>query len=339
MPASAYISLQVRISSSSMDSNSSSSSESVDRISSLPDGLLLHILSFLDMRLAVLTGTLSSRWRGLWAYTQSLDFDVSNYYEINSYSSPDYSGDFLKFVDQSLVRHLGSKIHKFRLRFHFGNVYGPFIEKWLLFAIRRGVKQLYLDFPSLWDPAYKLPDWLFRCESLISLSVNGNDVVVPNSVCFSSLLSLTVISVYLNPDSIPILLNGCPLLEDLVLESCVFYGNLLRISFSPASGGLPLKRLTLAYNSNAEFEAISIEIEAPKLEILNLSWFNMYNNSLKNMFSLRQVHLKIPFASLPPGSLPILESWLKELHNVKVLKLCKVCIEVWLFFFYSLCTF
>ncbi|XXG90124.1 hypothetical protein AAC387_Pa12g1960 [Persea americana] len=48
-----------------------------------------------------------------------------------------------------------------------------------------------------------------------------------------------------------------------------------------------------------------------------------------NLSILTQVFLGIPFGSPPPGSLPILESWLKELHNVEVLKLCKVCIEVW----------
>ncbi|RWR96384.1 putative F-box protein [Cinnamomum micranthum f. kanehirae] len=281
--------------SSSSRSRRRSSEELVDRISSLSDDLLLHILSFLDRRRAVLTGILSRRWRGLWAHTQSLDFDEYRYYGIdhNDIIPFDDRNGFVKFVEQSLLLHLCPNIHKFRLHFDFRNMYDSFIEKWLLFAVRRGVKQLYLDLPSFWDRDYKLPEWLFKS------------------------------------DSIPALLDGCPLLEDLVLEECVFFGgSVLRISSSSASG-LPLKRLTLARNSIClTEEAVGLEIEAPKLQILNLSWFKMYNNSLKNMWSLREVYLEIPIEYPPPESHPILESWLKELHHVKVLKLCEVCIEV-----------
>eukprot|EP00268_Persea_americana_P067686 TRINITY_DN9345_c0_g1_i5.p2 TRINITY_DN9345_c0_g1~~TRINITY_DN9345_c0_g1_i5.p2 ORF type:complete len:101 (+),score=8.14 TRINITY_DN9345_c0_g1_i5:681-983(+) len=96
---------------------------------------------------------------------------------------------------------------------------------------------------------YALPSWLFRCESLISLYLKACDVVVPNSVCFSSLVSLVMSQVHLGNDSIPALLNGCPLLEDLVLERCDFADNLIRISSSSASG-LPLKRFTIEYCTN-----------------------------------------------------------------------------------------
>ncbi|KAJ8616421.1 hypothetical protein MRB53_035793 [Persea americana] len=113
---------------------------------------------------AVLTGILSSRWRGLRAHTQSLDFDESRHYGINEYTDirPFYlfhRDDFLNFVEHSLVLHLSCKIHKFRLCFGFRNEYNRYID---------------------------------GCESLISLYLKACDVVVPNSVCFSSLVSLVM---------------------------------------------------------------------------------------------------------------------------------------------------
>ena len=106
----------------------------------------------LDMCHAVLTGILSSRWRGLRAHTQSLDFDESRHYGINEYTDirPFYlfhRDDFLNFVEHSLVLHLSCKIHKFRLCFGFRNEYNRYIDGWVLFAVRREVKQLYLEFP------------------------------------------------------------------------------------------------------------------------------------------------------------------------------------------------
>lgn len=78
---------------------------------------------------------------------------------------------------------------------------------------------------------------LFKCESLISLSLNGHLVGIPKSVCLSSLLSLTIAYMRLEVGFIPALLDGCPLLEELDLQECELSTGRLRIS---SSSGLPL---------------------------------------------------------------------------------------------------
>ncbi|KAF8694437.1 hypothetical protein HU200_002481 [Digitaria exilis] len=49
-----------------------------DRISALPDELLLHVLYFLTMQEAVKTSVLSRRWQNLWASLMWLNFDAAN---------------------------------------------------------------------------------------------------------------------------------------------------------------------------------------------------------------------------------------------------------------------
>ena len=46
-----------------------------DGISWLPDEILISILSLLTMKEAIKTSVLSHRWKYLWSFTDTLDFD------------------------------------------------------------------------------------------------------------------------------------------------------------------------------------------------------------------------------------------------------------------------
>ncbi|AES87348.1 F-box/RNI/FBD-like domain protein [Medicago truncatula] len=50
------------------------SEEKDDRISSLPEDVLNHILSYLPTKTIVSTGRLSRRWQHLWKHLHVLDF-------------------------------------------------------------------------------------------------------------------------------------------------------------------------------------------------------------------------------------------------------------------------
>lgn len=53
----------------------------MDRISQLPDDVLVNILSFLGLEDTARTSILSKRWRGLWMFVVRLDFDASKVLE------------------------------------------------------------------------------------------------------------------------------------------------------------------------------------------------------------------------------------------------------------------
>jgi hypothetical protein len=64
-----------------------------DRISALPDELLLHVMYVLTLQEAVQTSLLSRRWKNLWASLMWLNFDAAKFSSMRTYR---------KFVDNAL---------------------------------------------------------------------------------------------------------------------------------------------------------------------------------------------------------------------------------------------
>ncbi|OVA14427.1 F-box domain [Macleaya cordata] len=77
-----------------METRNSPFSKHEDRISKLPDTLIHHILSFIDMKYAVQTSVLSRRWRHKWKSLGTLNFDDG------LFNSPIVGNSFVDFVDK-----------------------------------------------------------------------------------------------------------------------------------------------------------------------------------------------------------------------------------------------
>ncbi|KAJ8451850.1 hypothetical protein Cgig2_007333 [Carnegiea gigantea] len=155
-----------------------------DIISSLPDDILIHILTLLDLREAATTSVLSKRWRYVWANLSNLDFDGLSTLHGRGYSTR-YESDACKYVhrvNQVVSSSLAPRIHKFRIRFLLGASYGYNIRTWVNFAMRKNVKELELNFSSCLGVGPEDPFYIesFRCyarfpsaHSLVSLSLSG----------------------------------------------------------------------------------------------------------------------------------------------------------------------
>ncbi|XP_076951750.1 F-box protein At5g03100-like [Bidens hawaiensis] len=92
---------------------------------------------------AVVTSSLSPRWRYLWTYLQILNFDYKGPFErADTYVSEFKYGEHVNAVIQS---YNNPKVHFFRIHFFLTCFHDRVVDKWLRFALKRKVEILELD--------------------------------------------------------------------------------------------------------------------------------------------------------------------------------------------------
>ncbi|KAF7119399.1 hypothetical protein RHSIM_Rhsim13G0173400 [Rhododendron simsii] len=199
-----------------------------DRITALPESVLVHILSFLPVRDAIKTEALSKRWQFLWTYLPSLLFRLDDYLATNAEG-------FVAFVDQTLSVFSFSKLEKFGVDFFYEPRFAPNVNSWTRFAAGKGVEELYLEFDSDdldEDVRYELPQVLYTNSSFKRLGFSLCRVIPKGNVAWNSLKKLSIGYVKLSDGVIEKILAGSPVLE--VLELCN-YGGFSRLDLSNTS--------------------------------------------------------------------------------------------------------
>ncbi|XP_018514478.1 F-box protein At4g22280-like [Brassica rapa] len=129
----------------------------MDRISSLPDGVIIHILSFLPLEKSAQTSVLAKRWRILFAFSPNLDLLL--------YQNDMRRPRFLKFVERVLYVSGNSSIKKFSLSCRKGYR----TKLWLRDVLHRG-GLLDLDL-RLGIADAGLPCEIFTCKTLVELKL------------------------------------------------------------------------------------------------------------------------------------------------------------------------
>ncbi|XP_059297303.1 F-box/LRR-repeat protein At3g03360-like [Lycium ferocissimum] len=232
--------------------------ETLDRISQLPDPLLVQILSLLPTEDAVTSCILSKRWHYLWTAIHNFLFSNKNYNRVQN---------FISFVDHVLTHSTCSKIKKFQLDFEVREDWEDFdskISKWLSFAVENKVEDIVLySFDD--DLTYELPLSMYTCSSLVTLYLSHWVFDKGLNIAWNSLKSLTLRKTELEDDDIAILLSSCPALETVELSFCegcrrleITSSNLKRLKLTN-----PLQPLVEGYDS--------LEIIAPHLQHLDIS--------------------------------------------------------------------
>ncbi|KAK4268318.1 hypothetical protein QN277_024993 [Acacia crassicarpa] len=194
-----------------------------DRISHIPDELLLHILSSksLQTKDVVATSVLSKRWRSLWHSIPKLEFDDLRFGR--RYES------FLQFVAATLNLVDLKSVKMFVLKCgHFGEYYGKSCDKfdsWLNTVLKSKLEYLNLWFPIGFDFLIRvpLPSTIFKCSSIRILKLARVNVSDLSDVNLPSLKTLHLTNVeFPNPESLALLLSKCVRLEELLLLSLEF---------------------------------------------------------------------------------------------------------------------
>ncbi|KAJ0581616.1 putative F-box domain, leucine-rich repeat domain superfamily, F-box-like domain superfamily [Helianthus annuus] len=281
--------------------------EDEDRMSELPDSLLVEILSRLpSTKDAIRTTTLSKRWQHLWTAVTNLNFRHPD----GLFTSP----DFFSFVDKTLTQRPQSKLNKLTLVTRYGNWRKSRVHNWIRYAVNCNVEDLHLMLWEPWEPeprtGFPLDDFVFIGSCFTHLTLAGCAFNPTGAISWKNLRSLRIIYGNLDEDLIENILSGSPVLETLVLNGCYGYRRLNITSKSVKN---------LVFSSYLAADLINdpldvIEINAP------------------NILSLKIEDYRKPFGHFETTREEADEEMLKEfilnLRHVKDLKIRNSCSKV-----------
>ncbi|XP_057772080.1 F-box/LRR-repeat protein At3g26922-like isoform X2 [Salvia miltiorrhiza] len=224
--------------------------DSYDRLSELPDSLILSILSLLpSTRDVVRTTILSKRWKDLWTTVPCLVFRNEN----------------PEFICGVVAQWRGAKLLRFHLRCWDSLSTSSDVESWLLFAVEKQVEELTLY--TNYIPYYR-PQSLYSCSSITTLHLQYCSLEIEGSVQLNQLETLSILAPFPSwADGINKILLGAPRLENMSLSSVEIDGNFNITSRS-------LETLIIRY---AKIKGV-ITISAPNLLTLRIHVYT-YNGA------------------------------------------------------------
>jgi len=157
-----------------------------DRLSSLPDSLLYHILSFLPTYTTVFTvSLLSRRYLNLWKDLQVFNFDY-DHPNLDD-PEPEVLKTFSDVVNYVLICRKSRDILKIFLSFPYNSLYTRSINTWISAAIGSHLKELNLSpFLTSNNNVFRPPLALFtNCTNLVSLRYSSNILYIFSLVFLS----------------------------------------------------------------------------------------------------------------------------------------------------------
>ncbi|CAN0841160.1 Putative F-box/LRR-repeat protein At3g18150 [Linum grandiflorum] len=258
-----------------------------DRISALTQELLVDILSLLTYKEAARTSVLSKRWVDMWKYVPNLELDYGSM--VNK--SLGERKTYIQLVSKVLAQHKGPKVNSLRVCLQLAstsNSNGD-IERWVEFAISKGVERLELDFNSesaelefdrMYEefrgyPVHSRLKFFHQSRVLLGLF---------NVQCFRV---LRLRYVHLSDMILHHLVSRCHLLEKLVLERC---DGLVKVNATPldSSSVLPLKHLEIVRCPYVK----EIEIDAPNLVTFRYDGCKV-DLRMENVSKLKEIYLRV----------------------------------------------
>ncbi|KAH1042960.1 hypothetical protein GYH30_025009, partial [Glycine max] len=245
-----------------------------DKISELPDNILLHMMDFMDTREAVQTCVLSKRWNNLWKRLSTLLFNTSKFesvFKINKFlcrflSDRDDSISLLN-VDLDVGPPIELELYL------SGVLYRPPIELELLhrimeYAVSHNCQRFTINTGIGFK--FEVVTVIFFCPSLTNLRLScgtplGRTCKLPKSLQLPVLETLHLHSVFFTASD-----NGCAepfskcfLLNTLVLKRCVLDEHAEVICISNSN-------LSCLVLDNTLKGAGTIVLSTPKLRLLTI---------------------------------------------------------------------
>nr|XP_016453292.1 PREDICTED: FBD-associated F-box protein At5g38590-like isoform X2 [Nicotiana tabacum] len=189
-----------------------------DRISQLPDDILVHILSFLSVKEAADTSVLSKRWLPLWRFVPRLDFDATKQLDevaVDQKLQKRYMKKYVRWVNRTLRMCKAQRLDQFRVRFDLNALAQHEIDKWLEFAFARQVQRLELDL------------------------LEGGERIQASDYCYTFPAQLLGLNHYAG-EVLEFFLHNCPFVEEMVV-----HGSETLVNLEVVGPSLKLKHLEI----------------------------------------------------------------------------------------------
>ncbi|KEH19643.1 F-box/RNI/FBD-like domain protein [Medicago truncatula] len=302
-----------------------------DRLSDLPDHVLLHIIESMNIKQSVQTCVLSKRWKDLWKHLTNLKFH---------HSYPDNSDMFCKFVSQILSgRNHYIPLHSLDFEHEDCIDFEPkttLLEVMRYAASSHNMQQLtvYARIRKISD--LELPPSIFYSRSLTYLKLgfwqiygsNSGKTTIPKLLNLPSLktLHLRCLTFTTSDDGRAEPFSACNMLDTLVIICCYLQENaqVLCISNSNVS--------SLTVGSNYVYDEAhnyNVVLCTPKLTSLTASGRPTFEApSTHGLPFLEEVNIDYTYPYRPCED-SIMISWLQLLANVKIMTLhFKTLVEI-----------
>ncbi|KAL1213759.1 putative F-box/LRR-repeat protein [Cardamine amara subsp. amara] len=155
----------------------------MDMLSSLPELVLVMIISSLSFKECVRTSVLSKKWRNLCHETRNIVFKESEYVDRSASDKKSERISFVDYMKQWVNRFNGRYIETLEIYFSLPLGFEADIESLIKFAVLKQVKNLVLDFSN--------PSWITTTNaSWYSM------IVVELPLCVYSLTTLESLKIY-----------------------------------------------------------------------------------------------------------------------------------------------
>ncbi|KAL5142444.1 F-box/FBD/LRR-repeat protein [Glycine soja] len=288
--------------------------EERDRLSELPDCVVLHIMEFMDTKYAVQTCVLSKRWKDLWKRLTYLGFNTTLFNNVVKFN---------KFVSRVLSGRDGS-VSLLNLEFTRRGMAEPkLFNRLMKYAVLHNVQQFTVSLNLSFRQSFEFRPYIFSCESLtfLKLSFNSFDtsiVALPGSLNMPALksLQLEAVSFTARDNDYAEPFSTCNVLNTLILDGCSLHKDAKFLSISNSS----LSSLTIS--GSFEGGAYKIALSTPNLSSLTVTGHNNHTiSSACNLSFLEEVTIDTLGYTLFPNTDLLIISWLQVLTNVKILRL------------------
>lgn len=302
-----------------------------DRLSDLPDNLLLRIIELLNTKQSFQMCVLSKRWKNLWKHFINLILQHCNMDTTDS-------DVFCKFVSHILSgRDHSIPLHS--LSFKHDDIQANSSKTTLLdvmgYAASHNVQQLSVIalLNHMGDP--ELPYSIFNCSSLTFLRLGfcqecrSNRTMFPKSLNMPSLktLHLQYLTFTTSDNGLAEPFSACNMLNTLVIMRCYLQDDAQALCISNSK----VSSLTINTNHHIleweESHYYEVVFCTPKLTSLTTTGHPTFKApSAENLLFLEEIKIDYCY-HIAPGEYQLMSSFFKLFVNVKIMTLCFDALE------------